>query len=107
MSSFARGPGSKVFFNSDLIERVDATPDSVGTRVDGKKYVVSGRPAEIDHLVRAHRAWIIALSAVVPADERDVTTASAYDEPRLAPVSTLPTQREHRNREACWIRQPG
>src|SRR3546814_2813208 len=91
MISLTRLSGSKFVLNSDLIERVDATPDSVVTLVDGKKYVVSERPDEIVHLVRAHRAWIIPLSAVVPADERDVTTASAYDEHRLAPVSPLPT----------------
>src|SRR3546814_9932611 len=100
MISLTRLSGSKFVLNSDLIERVDATPDSVVTLVDGKKYVVSERPDEIVHLVRAHRAWIIALSAVVPADERDVTTASAYDAPRLAPVSTLPTQRGPRDRQS-------
>src|SRR3546814_10722493 len=99
MISLTRLSGSKFVLNSDLIERVDATPDSVVTLVDGKKYVVSERHDEIVHIVRAHRAWIIALSAVVPADERDVPPARAYDEPRIASVSRLPTQLEHSNRE--------
>ena len=33
--------GSAFVLNSDLIERIDSTPDTVVTLVDGKKYVVA------------------------------------------------------------------
>ena len=39
MVTLTRLSGSVFALNSDLIERVDATPDTVITLVDGKKYV--------------------------------------------------------------------
>ena len=41
MITLTRLSGSVFALNSDLIERVDATPDTVVTLVDGKKYVVT------------------------------------------------------------------
>ena len=40
MITLTRLSGTVFALNSDLIERVDATPDTVITLVDGKKYVV-------------------------------------------------------------------
>ena len=41
MITLTRLSGTVFALNSDLIERVDSTPDTVITLVDGKKYVVA------------------------------------------------------------------
>ncbi|MDT0200794.1 flagellar FlbD family protein [Nocardioides sp. AE5] len=92
MISLTRLSGSRFILNSDLIERVDATPDTVVTLVDGKKHVVQEDPAAIVTAVREHRAWIVALSSVLPATTPEPDLAE--EQPFLAPVKTLPTNRE-------------
>jgi flagellar protein FlbD len=54
------GPGLAV--NCDLIERVEATPDTVLTLVDGSRYVVRESLAEIVDKVRAFRASVVQLA---------------------------------------------
>ena len=44
MITLTRLSGTVFALNSDLIERIDATPDTVITLVDGKKYVVTETP---------------------------------------------------------------
>lgn len=48
--------------NHDLIERVEETPDTVITLVDGTKYVVQESIDEIIDLVRAAKAEVVARS---------------------------------------------
>ncbi|WP_110208265.1 flagellar FlbD family protein [Nocardioides daejeonensis] len=83
MITLTRLSGSEFVLNSDLIERVEETPDTVVTLVDGKKYVVAETPAEIVRAVREHRGWIIALSTGLPSP--DVEPEPTH----LAPVSAL------------------
>jgi flagellar protein FlbD len=45
--------------NADLIERIDATPDTVITLVDGKKYVVAESPEEVVERIVAFRANVL------------------------------------------------
>jgi flagellar protein FlbD len=68
--------GSSVAVNCDLIERVQATPDTVLTLVDGSRYVVRESVSEIVDKVRAFRA-----SVVLPAgrlDDRQATGQRLY-----------------------------
>lgn len=46
--------------NTDLIERVDATPDTVVTLIDGTKYVVAEPLDEVIERVVAFRARVVA-----------------------------------------------
>ncbi len=46
--------------NPDLIERADATPDTVITLVDGTKYVVREPVVEVMARIRDYRASVIA-----------------------------------------------
>ncbi len=55
--------GSTFALNSDLIERVDETPDTVITLVDGAKYLVSESLEHVVAAVRAYRSAVIAESA--------------------------------------------
>ncbi|RZS91425.1 uncharacterized protein YlzI (FlbEa/FlbD family) [Motilibacter rhizosphaerae] len=51
--------GQAFALNPDLIERAEATPDTVVTLVDGKKYVVGESVREVVVLVRNFRAGVI------------------------------------------------
>lgn len=96
MITLTRLSGSVFVLNADLIERIDATPDSVVTLVDGKKYVVAETLAEIIDEIRIYRAEVIAVSAHladVPLDAPDPHTRvreQAAERP-LATVATLPS----------------
>jgi flagellar protein FlbD len=46
--------------NPDLLERVEATPDTVLTLIDGTKYLVTETVAEVVALVRDFRASVVA-----------------------------------------------
>lgn len=89
MITLTRLSGSVFVLNADLIERIDATPDSVVTLIDGKKYVVAESLAEIIDEIRIYRAEIIAVSAhltdgPVPEPLPQVRTT-------LATVASLPS----------------
>jgi flagellar protein FlbD len=60
--------GTSVAVNCDLIERVEASPETVVTLVDGSRYVVRESVAEIVDKVRAFRASVVLL--VGRLDER-------------------------------------
>ena len=59
---YARLNGPAFALNPDLIERIETTPDTVITLVDGAKYVVRESVDEFVARVRESKAAIIALS---------------------------------------------
>jgi flagellar protein FlbD len=65
--------GDGFALNPDLIERADATPDTVVTLVDGTKYVISESVAELVDLVRDYRASVIAAAGALDDARRDGT----------------------------------
>ena len=87
MISLTRLSGSVFVLNADLIERLDSTPDTVITLVDGKKYVVAESMFEVVDAIRAYRSAVIAYSAVA-APEQHTTR------PHLAPVTQHPASAE-------------
>ena len=62
MIMLTRLNGPTFALNSDLIERAEATPDTVLTLIDGTKYVVREPVAEIVDRVRQFRASVVALA---------------------------------------------
>ena len=48
-----------MFLNADLIESVQATPDTVITLVDGRKLVVQETPDEVVDAIREFRASVL------------------------------------------------
>ena len=52
--------GAKVILNSDLIETVEATPDTVITLTGGKKLVVEETPDQVVSLVIDYKKRIFA-----------------------------------------------
>ena len=94
--------GEQFALNPDLIERVEAHPDTVAFLVDGTKYVVKETVDEVLQEIREYRAGILAISYEMDRGEyrpraRDPTTSPAS--PRSCP------SRAERSADA-WIRPP-
>ncbi len=62
MIRVTRRNGPSIALNPDLIERIDTTPETVITLVDGAEYVVRETVDEVIARVREAKAAIIALS---------------------------------------------
>lgn len=90
MVILTRLSGSVFALNSDLIERVDATPDTVITLVDGKKYIVREDLQDVVAVVRAYRSSIVADSAHVAAGNQADTREQAPAEARHLTAVPLP-----------------
>jgi flagellar protein FlbD len=73
MIALTRMSGASFAVNSDLIERVDSTPDTVVTLVDGTKCLVQESVDDVIEAVRRFRASVIA-SAGVLAQSTDGAT---------------------------------
>lgn len=56
--------GEAIFLNADMIESIEARPDTVVVMVDGRSFVLSDAPQEIVERIRVFRA-----SVLVAADE--------------------------------------
>lgn len=67
MISLTRLSGTAFLLNADLVERVDCTPDTVVTLVDGTKYVVSESLTEVHESVLSYRAAIVARASLPDA----------------------------------------
>ena len=87
MITVTRFNGGAFALNPDLIERAEATPDTVITLVDGAKYVVRESLDEIVLAVRESKAAVIALSHLL-----EQTTRAAPD---AAPRHRTQTPAEH------------
>lgn len=88
MIQLTRLSGSKFVLNSDLIERIDSTPDTVISLTDGTKYVVADSMLEVVALVRTFRSEIVALSSMIPPDAGKLNGPPPA---RLVPVTPLST----------------
>lgn len=95
MITLTRLSGSVFALNSDLIERVDSTPDTVITLVDGTKYVVSEPLAEVVSAIRAYRGAVIAESARLAGEADAGMSVSTTTAPAIAP-SGHPSSRPRR-----------
>lgn len=97
MITLTRLSGSQFLLNADLIERVDSTPDTVITLVDGKKYVVSESISDVLGSVVAYRGEIVALSSLIDAVHASAQSGHGSaptprrSEQRLAAVAPHPT----------------
>ena len=63
--------GERLAVNAEHIERVEETPDTVLTLLDGRKYLVRESLDDVIQRVIAYRAEVMRLS-YVPADESPV-----------------------------------
>lgn len=51
--------GQPMFINEDLIESIEATPDTVVTLVDGRKFVLADSPEDVVDRARSYRASVL------------------------------------------------
>jgi flagellar protein FlbD len=72
--TLTRLSGSMFALNSDLIERVDSTPDTVITLVDGTKYVVCEDLRSVVDAIREYSGAVIAESARMAGSEDVLST---------------------------------
>jgi flagellar protein FlbD len=92
--TLTRLTGSVFAINSDLIERVDSTPDTVITLVDGTKYLVRESLEEVVDRVRRYRGSVIAAASHLdlppePADEPSRrSSASSRTDGSVVPFPT-------------------
>lgn len=78
--------GSEIVVNADLIETVEATPDTIVTLVDGTRYVVEESPSELVDRIKTYRAALLRFS--------DDPVVSQQSEPAVsANIVTLPIDR--------------
>ncbi len=87
MITLHRLSGSVFALNSDLIERVDSTPDTVITLVDGTKYVVLEGLTEVVDAIRGYRGAVIAESSRLTAPQESHPAARTPSR-RLSVVPT-------------------
>ena len=78
--------GEGFALNPDLIERVEAHPDTVAFLVDGTRYVLRESVDEVLDEIRTYRAGILATSYVM---DRGQYTATA-SEPAAQDASVVP-----------------
>ncbi|GAB3598206.1 hypothetical protein GCM10027446_27920 [Angustibacter peucedani] len=86
------GPGFAL--NPDLIQKAEATPDTVVTLVDGTKYVVAESVELLTERVLTHRASVVALAQhLATTAQEDADQQAAEGEQPLADAIPL---RPHR-----------
>jgi flagellar protein FlbD len=88
--------GAVFGLNPDLVERVDCTPDTVVTLVDGTKYIIAESVPEFIEQVRHYRASLIAQASRMESESEPAspTTSADQDEPTSAKI--VPLHRKER-----------
>ena len=88
--------GERFALNPDLIERVEAHPDTVAFLVDGTKYVVKESVDEVLQEIREFRAGILATSYEMDRGEyRPATTdGTPKGSPVVSSVVPFPSREE-------------
>jgi flagellar protein FlbD len=81
--TLTRLTGSVFALNSDLIERVESTPDTVITLIDGTKYLVRESLEEVVDRVRRYRGSVIAAASHLDLPAQ-ATPEPPADEPPLS-----------------------
>ncbi|MPV38999.1 flagellar FlbD family protein [Georgenia subflava] len=78
--------GQPFAINPDLIERIEATPDTILVLLDGTKYIVNEPMDEVVRLIEEHRAAVVARSLRRPATSETAPPRGTGD------VVPLPTR---------------
>jgi flagellar protein FlbD len=88
--SLTRLNGQRFALNPDLIERVDVTPDTIVTLIDGAKYIVAESLDDVVAAIRAFRASVVALANT----SEIVTTDSSLPATGSPALRVVPTAEE-------------
>lgn len=88
--------GPQLAVNPDLIQRIESTPDTILTLVDGTKYVIEESPAEVADRIITFRATVVARTMRIAEQEeiaRSAATADATDATVAAVTQLRPSGR--------------
>ncbi len=66
--------GEPMFLNADLVESIEATPDTVLTLVDGRRIVVADSPEEVADRIIEFRAAVLVSAAELRGASTPVAT---------------------------------
>lgn len=78
--------GRQIALNTDLIQRAEATPDTVLTLIDGTKYLVAESVTEVIDRVRVSRASVLNTAKELEQSTGHVrATMRALPDPEAAP----------------------
>lgn len=92
MLQLTRLSGPPFALNPDLIERAEATPDTVVTLVNGSKYVIRESLEELIALIREYRAGVVAAaqlaSGIAAPSTAAVWATSRHSPPRRDPAAS-------------------
>ena len=90
--------GAVFGLNPDLVERVDCTPDTVVTLVDGTKYIIAESVPEFIEQVRHYRASLIAQASRMETEQFAPASATTTDDELddAAHAKVLPLHRKER-----------
>ncbi len=90
--------GAVLGLNPDLVERVDCTPDTVVTLVDGTKYIIAEYVPEFIEQVRHYRASLIAQASRMESEQLVPASAPTTDDEQDGPAQAkvLPLHRKER-----------
>jgi len=70
--------GPRFAVNPDLLQRVESTPDTILTLIDGTKYIVAESLEAVTELVVQYRARVVSATlalATLPADAAEAVAA--------------------------------
>ncbi len=88
--------GAVFGLNPDLVERVDCTPDTVVTLVDGTKYIISESVPEFIESVRHYRASLIAQASRMESEPVPASPVAADQQDGVGVANVLPLHRKER-----------
>lgn len=90
--------GPKFAVNPDLLQRIESTPDTILTLIDGTKYIVAESMEEITALVVEYRARVVASTIALTGEGYGDTTVAAVTQLRpqtgRAPLAAVPEPAE-------------
>jgi flagellar protein FlbD len=104
MIAVTRLHGSSMAVNRDLIERVESTPQTVLTLVDGSRFAVRESVGEIVGKVRAFRASVVRLATGWSATRHPSPPCGWCPTPTPGPDHRHETVRRRGGRAYPWTR---
>ncbi len=84
--------GSPFAVNPDLLERVEPTPDTVLTLIDGTKYIVTESVTEVISLVRDFRASVVVAARALPVEPAEPAHDARDERPPHLHVAPEPAE---------------
>lgn len=69
--------GPQFAVNPDLIQRIETTPDTILTLIDGTKYVIAESLAEVTERIVTYRASVVARTMVLAEESQGGDTTIA------------------------------